>query len=341
MDLTDLHPQDDYSHRFFIWHEWIQANGPLTPENVFDYFASSMFYDKQSNNQVLRMQTMHTGMPISNEAEELKRFTGVEFAVVHAEPPSLFIIHKRERISPEDTRPLQAYFIVNNRIYQSPDMYTVLSNRLARQLSQSLTSLYSLKSSLDVLRKYKPDYTPRTGFAWPIVETERASETSKKTDDPASLLDADPELMKKLDKEKALTHPKKQQNMVLLLNAMRTTAVHPFQTFHDKEAANVAPSEAVSSEEQRSSATPAPALIPSQSAVSQSSGPSASQDSAKGMAGSMKRKKKRRSTIRTPMHLLILFVRSLNRYANASMTFSRTIAAKAKRRCLGSSFFQE
>jgi MED6 mediator sub complex component len=29
-------------------------------------------------------------------------------------------------------RPLQAYFIINNRIYQSPDMYTVLSNRLAR-----------------------------------------------------------------------------------------------------------------------------------------------------------------------------------------------------------------
>jgi mediator of RNA polymerase II transcription subunit 6 len=105
MDLSDLHPQDDYSHRFFIWHEWIQANGPLTAENVFDYFASSMFYDKQSNNQVLRMQTMHTGMPISNEAEELKRFTGVEFAVVHAQPPSLFIIHKRERFSPEEGKP--------------------------------------------------------------------------------------------------------------------------------------------------------------------------------------------------------------------------------------------
>jgi mediator of RNA polymerase II transcription subunit 6 len=90
MDINDLHPPDDYSHRFFIWHEWIQvpyilphaheshihphrqANGPLTAENVFDYFATSMFYDKQSNNQVLRMQTMHTGMPILNEAEELK-----------------------------------------------------------------------------------------------------------------------------------------------------------------------------------------------------------------------------------------------------------------------------
>jgi mediator of RNA polymerase II transcription subunit 6 len=50
----------------------MQAHGPLTTENVFDYFATSMFYDKQSNNQVLRMQTMHTGMPIVNEAEELK-----------------------------------------------------------------------------------------------------------------------------------------------------------------------------------------------------------------------------------------------------------------------------
>lgn len=49
-----------------------KANGPLTAENVFDYFSHSMFYDKQSNNQVLRMQTMHTGQPLANEAEELE-----------------------------------------------------------------------------------------------------------------------------------------------------------------------------------------------------------------------------------------------------------------------------
>ena len=72
MDDKELHPEDDYSHRFFIWHEWIQAHGPLTTGNVFDYFATSMFYDKQSNNQVLRMQTMHTGTPILNESDELR-----------------------------------------------------------------------------------------------------------------------------------------------------------------------------------------------------------------------------------------------------------------------------
>jgi hypothetical protein len=62
----------------------------------------------------------------------------------------MFIIQKRERISPDEgswttsrilsrflatqpsilVRPLAVYFIMNNRIYQSPDLYTVLSNRL-------------------------------------------------------------------------------------------------------------------------------------------------------------------------------------------------------------------
>jgi len=61
-----------YSVDLLVLNSTTKANGQLTHENVFDYFATSMFYDKQSNNQVLRMQTMHTGMPIVNEAEELK-----------------------------------------------------------------------------------------------------------------------------------------------------------------------------------------------------------------------------------------------------------------------------
>ncbi|KAF7306612.1 MED6-domain-containing protein [Mycena indigotica] len=213
--MDSLAPTDDYSHRFFIWHEWIQANGPLTTENVFEYFTTSMFYDKQSNNQVLRMQTIHTGTAIVNEAEELKRFTGVEFAVVHSEPPSLFIIHKRERLSPDQVRPLAAYFIMNNRIYQSPDVYTVLSNRL-------LTSLCSLQSSLDILRSHRPDYLPRTGFVWPIVE----SEDSKKKEDTSQSEnrgDSNAPPTEGSSKPKA---PQRHQNGMLLMNAMRATALH-------------------------------------------------------------------------------------------------------------------
>jgi hypothetical protein len=84
---------------------------------------------------------------------------------------------------------------------------------------------------------------------------------------------------------------------MLLLNAMRTTAAHSFQTFHEREAAAAtaaAPSEVGAAPEgQRSSATPAPVPIASQSAGSQSSGPSVSQDSAKSIVGTAKKKKKR------------------------------------------------
>jgi len=130
------------------------------------------------------------------------------------------------------------------------------------------------------------------------------------------LPNADPDLIKKLEKERALTHPKKQQNTALLLNAMRTTAAHPFMTFHEREAAAAAtattattaaastaaaaaaPSETVASEGQRSSVTPAPALMPSQSTGSQSTyGPSAFQDSTKGAVVTAKRKKKRASVV--------------------------------------------
>lgn len=32
----------------------------------------------------------------------IRRFTGIEFAVVHAQPPTFFIIQKRNRLSPDE-----------------------------------------------------------------------------------------------------------------------------------------------------------------------------------------------------------------------------------------------
>ncbi|KAI0702437.1 MED6 mediator sub complex component-domain-containing protein [Cytidiella melzeri] len=298
MDLIDLHPPDDYSHRFFIWHEWIQANGPLTNENVFDYFATSMFYDKQSNNQVLRMQTMHTGIPLQNEAEELRRFTGIEFAVVHAQPPSFFVIHKRERFSPDEVRPLVAYFIMNNRIYQSPDVYTLVSNRL-------LTSLHSLQNSLDLLRQNRPAYTPRTGFVWPIKEASTADEKKRDAEDEPAITQSSEALLTEMPaKKKVLVSSdsaKKRQNNMLLMNAMRTTAIHASQSFSLPTAiseSNV-PDTPVTVSAGRSSATPAPSSQVNPSTKS-AGGPSASisQESiSKPSTGPSKKKKKRASIV--------------------------------------------
>jgi mediator of RNA polymerase II transcription subunit 6 len=297
MDINDLHPPDDYSHRFFIWHEWIQANGELTNQNVFDYFATSMFYDKQSNNQVLRMQTMHTGMPIVNEAEELKRFTGIEFAVVHAQPPSMFIIHKRERLSPDEVRPLAAYFIMHNRIYQSPDLYTVVSNRL-------LTSLYSLQSSLDTLRAHRPDYTPRTGFVWPIMDSSLADDASKKRGVDGELPSVDgqhdesaPSTKRKVTS--VLNVSKKQQNNMLLLNAMKTTAVHSNTSFSTRaletRSESAPPETPHAGTGMRSSATPAPTATRGGTPKVAASAPTPQEPSAKAPAVGGKKKRKKTS----------------------------------------------
>ncbi|KAI0757299.1 MED6-domain-containing protein [Daedaleopsis nitida] len=300
MDI-DLHPPDDYSHRFFIWHEWIQAHGPLTADNAFDYFTTSMFYDKQSNNQVLRMQTMHTGQPLVNEAEELKRFTGIEFALVHAEPPSLFIIHKRERLSPDEVRPLAVYFILNNRIYQSPDVYTLVSNRL-------LTSLQSLQKSLDILRSHRPAYTPRTGFVWPIVEPSSGESSAKKRtqdgDAPAETQEAEDITNTRGLAAAASTDAKRQQNNMLLFNAMRTTAVHAHESFQlpVQPSEEVVPETPAAATAGRSSATPAPGPGGA-STRAPTRAPSiapAPQEVAKGPSGGGKRKKKRTATIPPP-----------------------------------------
>ncbi|KIO18182.1 hypothetical protein M407DRAFT_246548 [Tulasnella calospora MUT 4182] len=132
--------------------------------SAMDYFMGSIFSDPTSNNAVLRMQYMHTGMPLMDEEERLKGMTGIEFSIVSASPPHLFVIHKRERSSPIEARVLAAYYIMNNAIYCAPDIYTVLSTRLQ-------TSVQQLRSSLDVIRKHRPDFTPRTGYAWEVVQS--------------------------------------------------------------------------------------------------------------------------------------------------------------------------
>lgn len=59
-----------------------------------------------------------------------RRFTGIEFALVHAQPPSAFIIHKRERLSPEEGGQL----LVHPPGRQDPEAITSSHSAAARCL---------------------------------------------------------------------------------------------------------------------------------------------------------------------------------------------------------------
>jgi len=186
---------------------------------------------------------------------------------------------------------------MNNRIYQSPDIYNVISNRL-------LTSLYSLQSSLDTLRAHRPDYTPRTGFVWPIIDPSLTDDTSKKRGADEELPSRDgqhdtPTPSAKRKVGSILNVSKKQQNSMLLLNAMKTTAIHSNMSFSSR-ALETGPESAPSETPcigsgLRSSTTPVPAAIRGETPKGVASAPTLQEPTAKAPVGGGKKKRKRTS----------------------------------------------
>lgn len=133
-----IDPSSSLSHLQWRATEFLLAFGPLTGATVMDYFVLSPFFDRSSNNAVMRMQMMYSrgGMEGVDEEAELKsvlllgscldpcltpmlfrhrcrKFVGTEYVVVHAAAPSLFIIHKRDRKSPTEGTPLESGSILS------------------------------------------------------------------------------------------------------------------------------------------------------------------------------------------------------------------------------------
>lgn len=138
--------------------EWIQENG-LRTDNVLEYFSLSPFYDRSSNNQVLKMQSQYNDMHSGNDLySKLQNMKGLEFVVAIAHEPNLWVIRKQERLSPDVTRPISTYFVVGENIYMAPAVHSIIENRvlsIALSLSQALRAACSL-----------PTFSPSQGYIY-------------------------------------------------------------------------------------------------------------------------------------------------------------------------------
>lgn len=56
--------------------------------------------------------------------------TGVEYALLHVQEPILYVIRKQQRYSPQQTTPLADYYIIAGKVYQAPDLGSVLNSRI-------------------------------------------------------------------------------------------------------------------------------------------------------------------------------------------------------------------
>lgn len=146
--------------------EWIQQFG-LHTGNVLDYFAESPFYDRTSNNQVLRMQFQFQQIPPNVHPQrylqsKLTEMVGIEFIVAHVREPDFWIIRKQRRLDPNTTLTEQDYYIIGANVYQSPKIYDILS---ARMLSTTL----SMKKLIDLMNKMSTFSISDGGHVYPSL----------------------------------------------------------------------------------------------------------------------------------------------------------------------------
>ncbi|XP_069494965.1 mediator of RNA polymerase II transcription subunit 6 isoform X4 [Ambystoma mexicanum] len=151
---------------------WIPILNNVT---VLDYFSerSNPFYDRTCNNEVVKMQRL--------TLDHLTQMAGVEYILLHAQEPILFIIRKQQRQSPTQVIPLADYYIIAGVIYQAPDLGSVINSRV-------LSAVHGVQSSFDEAMSYCR-YHPSKGYWWHFKDQEerdKAKPKSKKKEEPSS-----------------------------------------------------------------------------------------------------------------------------------------------------------
>jgi len=119
-NLSALDVKDTLLHQSWQSEAWMPI---LNPSNVLEYFAESIFYDRQCNNEIIRMQRLNP--------DQLLGMQGVEYVLLIAQEPILYVIRKQHRTSPTQVIPLAHYYIIAGKVYQAPDIGNVVNSRLA------------------------------------------------------------------------------------------------------------------------------------------------------------------------------------------------------------------
>ncbi|XP_025775134.1 mediator of RNA polymerase II transcription subunit 6 [Puma concolor] len=166
-------PQDNLLGISWVDSSWIPI---LNSGSVLDYFSerSNPFYDRTCNNEVVKMQRL--------TLEHLNQMVGVEYILLHAQEPILFIIRKQQRQSPTQVIPLADYYIIAGVIYQAPDLGSVINSRV-------LTAVHGIQSAFDEAMSYCR-YHPSKGYWWHFKdheEQDKVKPKAKRKEEPSSI----------------------------------------------------------------------------------------------------------------------------------------------------------
>ncbi|VDO07812.1 unnamed protein product [Rodentolepis nana] len=169
-----------------LWQDPVFPAHQLNASNVLQYFSnlSNPFYDRESNNEVVRMQ----GLGL----DRLASLFGIEYCLCYYQEPSLFVIRKQDRISPSEVMPLAYYYVINGVVRQCPDLGTLINSRI-----------HSITANLNkIIQELAPcaRFHPSDGsYSWqnPEVETTETLKVVKKK--PADFIATNPYQVNRTD----------------------------------------------------------------------------------------------------------------------------------------------
>jgi len=160
------------------WHDsaWIPI---LNQGNVMEYFSqrSNPFYDRQCNNEHIKMQQ---GLG----PEHMVNMIGMEYFLLHAMEPILYVVRQQHRNSPNSVTPMADYYIIAGIVYQAPDLHSVINARM-------LNAVHNLESAFEEARSYS-QYHPSKGYWWEFRQSDQSEKANtkdkkRKKEEPGSI----------------------------------------------------------------------------------------------------------------------------------------------------------
>ncbi|CAG2177062.1 unnamed protein product [Oppiella nova] len=144
--MNDLKDQNSL-HLSWCDSQWLPV---LNQHNVLEYFSerSNPFYDRTCNNEILKMQRL--------AIEQLSKFQGIEYILLHCQEPILYVIRKQDRQTPTQATPIADYYIIAGVVYQAPDLHSLINSRI-------LSTVHHLSSAFDESYSYSR-YHPSKGY---------------------------------------------------------------------------------------------------------------------------------------------------------------------------------
>uniref|UniRef100_A0A0X3Q7S5 Mediator of RNA polymerase II transcription subunit 6 n=1 Tax=Schistocephalus solidus TaxID=70667 RepID=A0A0X3Q7S5_SCHSO len=165
----------------------------LCAANVLEYFCdlSNPFYDRECNNEVIRMQKL--------SPEQLVSMTGIEFYLHHSQEPVLFVIRKQQRLSPTLVTPIAYYYIVNGTVIQAPDLATLVNARLH-------TVIYGLNKTIQTLAPCARYHPPDGSYSWDDPKKLLGRSTREQDDDASEGKSTDAQIAQKSESNVATNY---------------------------------------------------------------------------------------------------------------------------------------